>query len=103
MAVRSAAFLALTVVAWSAAADAQTLRRSNIWDLKLGEPIAAQPSPDEFRAFACGSNGGSPRQPLTGWSDFARCPAEPSGLHEVYFEYDDENEYIARARDLDRE
>src|SRR5947199_10051337 len=26
-----------------------------------------------------------------------------SGLHEVYFEYDDELEYIARAKDIDRE
>src|SRR5712691_10114894 len=103
MAGRPTAILALAMIAWSAAADAQPLRRSNIWDLKLGEPIAAQPSPNEYRAFACGSNGGAPRQPLTGWSDFARCRAEPSGLHEVYFEYDDENEYIARARDLDRE
>src|SRR5437899_5232109 len=70
-------------------ATAQQLRRATLWDLKLGEPIAAQPSPDEFRGFACGSNGGAPRQPLTGWRDFARCRAEPDGLHEVYFEYDD--------------
>jgi hypothetical protein len=82
---------------------AQQWRRATIWDLKLGEPIAAQPSPAEFRGFACGSNGGAPRQPLTGWRDFARCRAEPDGLHEVYFEYDDELEYIARARDADRE
>jgi hypothetical protein len=93
----------LALLAWSAAAGAQDLRRSNIWDLKLGEGVAAQPSPDEFRGFACGSNGGAPRAPLTGWSDFARCRAEPNGLHEVYFEYDDELEYIARARDLERE
>src|SRR5262249_46529413 len=72
-------------------------------DLKRGEPIAAQPSPNEFRGFACGSNGGAPRQPLTGWRDFPRCRAEPDGLHEVYFEYDDELEYIARARDAERE
>ena len=52
----------------------------------VGEPISAQPSPAEFRGFACGSNGGAPRQPLTGWRDFARCRAEPDGLHEVYFE-----------------
>jgi hypothetical protein len=84
-------------------ATAQQLRRATTWDLKLGEPIAAQPSPNEFRGFACGSNGGAPRQPLTGWRDFARCRAEPDGLHEVYFEYDDELEYIARARDADRE
>jgi len=84
-------------------AGAQELRRASVWDLKLGRPVAAQPSPDEFRGFACGSNGGAPRQRLTGWGDFARCPAEPGGLHEVYFEYDDEYEYIARARDLERE
>jgi hypothetical protein len=82
---------------------AQGLRRATVWDLKLGQPISAQPSPNEFRGFACGSNGGPPRQRLSGWSDFARCPAEPSGLREVYFEYDDELEYIARARDLERE
>jgi hypothetical protein len=85
------------------AAPAQDLRRDTVWDLKLGQPITSQPSPDEYRGFACGSNGGPPRRRLTGWSDFARCPPEPSGLYEVYFEYDDELEYIARARDLDRE
>src|SRR5204862_3702459 len=62
-----------------------------------------QPKPQEFQNFACGSNGGPPRAQLSGWADFARCRAEASGLHEVYFEYDDELEYIARARDLDRE
>jgi hypothetical protein len=103
MAARTAGLLALALVACTAAAGAQNLRRANIWELKLGEGVAAQPSPSEFRGFACGSNGGAPRAPLTGWSDFARCRAEPSGLHEVYFEYDDELEYIARARDLERE
>jgi hypothetical protein len=82
---------------------AQELRRSTVWDLKLGQGIAAQPSTDEFRGFACGSNGGPPRQRLTGWSDFARCPADADGLREVYFEYDDELEYIARAHDLEHE
>jgi hypothetical protein len=82
---------------------AQDLQRDTIWDLELGKSIAAQPSADEFRGFACGANGGPPRAPLTGWSDYQKCPAEASGLHEVYFEYDDEYEYIARARDLPRE
>src|SRR5215468_1450460 len=99
----SRAALIMLVLAWPSAADAQSLRRSTVWDLKLGEPVAAQPGTKEFRAFACGSNGGAPRQQLSGWADFARCRAEPNGLHEVYFEYDDEFEYIARARDLERE
>jgi hypothetical protein len=87
----------------AAPAAAQPMRRATIWDLKIGAPIAEQPQPNEFRGFACGSNGGPPRAPLTGWADFKRCPAEPDGLREVYFEYDDELEYIARAHDDDRE
>jgi hypothetical protein len=83
-------------------AAAQPSGRATIWDLKLGAPVAEQPPPDAFRAFACGSNGGAPRAPLAGWSDFNRCPAGPDGLREVYFEYDDELEYIARARDDER-
>jgi len=83
--------------------SAQPLHRATIWDLKLGAAIAEQPQSNEFRGFACGSNGGAPRAPLTGWADFKRCPAEPNGLREVYFEYDDELEYIARAHDNDRE
>ena len=96
--------LILCVVVWIASpADTQPMRRATIWDLKIGAPIAEQPDPGEFRGFACGSNGGPPRAPLTGWADFKRCAAERDGLREVYFEYDDELEYIARAHDNDRE
>jgi hypothetical protein len=93
----------LIVVLTASTAGAETLRRATVWDLKLGQPVSAQPAPKEFRGFACGSNGGPPRQPLAGWRDFMRCRAEPDGLREVYFEYDDELEYIARAKDLERE
>jgi len=54
---------------------------------------------DGFGELACGSNGGPPRQKLDDWTDFAKCRAEPSGLHEVYARFDDEQEYIARAID----
>jgi hypothetical protein len=103
MANRTAGGLMATLICCTAAVAAGDLRRTTVWDLRLGQPIAAQPAPTEFRAFACGSNGGAPRQRLAGWSDYMRCRAEPNGLHEVYFEYDDEYEYIARARDLPRE
>ena len=93
----------IVLIVWSALAGAQDLRRATVWDLRLGQPIAAQLPPAQFRAFACGANGGAPRQRLAGWSDFTRCRAGADGLHEVYFEYDDEYEYIARARDLPRE
>jgi hypothetical protein len=52
---------------------------------------------DAFIDYACGSNGGPPQQPLAGWSDYDKCRPEPNGLREVYFRYDDELEYWARA------
>lgn len=91
--------LALSITA----AAAQEPGRATVWDLTLGQPLSAQPPARAFRAFACGADGGPPRQPLTGWEDFQRCRPEADGLREVYFEYDDELEYIARARDLPRE
>jgi hypothetical protein len=91
------------LIAWTATSAAQDLRRATVWDLRLGQPVAAQPPPEQYRAFACGANGGPPRARLAGWHDFMRCRADADGLHEVYFEYDDEYEYIARARDLPRE
>jgi hypothetical protein len=71
-------------------------RRADIWSLKLGAPAAALPSND-YIDYACGSNGGPPQLPLTGWSDYGKCPPEPNGLREVYFRYDDELEYWAKA------
>ena len=100
--VRLAALLALAF-ACAPYSEAQELRRATVWDLKIGQPVSAQPPPDQFRGFACGANGGPPRQPLSGWSGFARCRADADNLHEVLFEYDDEYEYIARAKDLPRE
>jgi hypothetical protein len=75
--------------------------RAEIWDLKLGTPAAALPS--GFGEFACGTNGGPPSQPLSGWGDFRRCRPEPNGLREVYFRYDDELEYWAKANELPAE
>ncbi len=72
--------------------------RIEIWDLKLGSPVGELP--DEFIDLACGTNGGPPSAPLNAFGDFRRCRAEPSGLREVYFRYDDEWEYWAKANDL---
>jgi hypothetical protein len=75
--------------------------RAEVWDLKLGTPVALLPR--GFGEYACGTNGGPPSLPLSGWSDFGRCRPEPSGLREVYFRYDDELEYWAKANDLPEE
>jgi hypothetical protein len=69
-----------------------------IWDIELGIPIGELPLKD-FVDPACGTNGGPPARVLKGFEEFAACPVEQStGLHEVWFRYDDEMEYVARAR-----
>lgn len=75
--------------------------RAEVWDLKLG--LGADTLPDTFAEYACGSNGGPPGVQLSGWRDFRRCRAEPNGLHEVYFRYDDELEYWAKANNFTTE
>lgn len=67
----------------------------SIWDLKLGEPAAVQPS--GFVDYACGGNGGPPTAPLGGFADFATCAPESDGLHEVYFRYADEADTLREA------
>lgn len=80
-------------------AAAQTLDRPDVQDLVLGAGFDAQPGP--FREYACGTNGGPPSIAVTGFSDYARCPAEAeTGLHEITFRYDDEIEYFALAMNL---
>ena len=91
-------FAALAVAcAWPGSA-AQAQSRTRIWDVQLGTPVSQLPL-DEWVDPACGSNGAPPTLPLEGFADFARCPVErATGLREVWFIYDDEWEYIARAR-----
>jgi len=92
----------LLVMAVAAAGAAQRPpARADLWDLKLG--TRAESLPDAYIDYACGTNGGPPSLPLRGWRDFRRCAAEPSGLREVYFRYDDELEYWAKAHDYSTE
>jgi hypothetical protein len=71
-----------------------------IWDVKLGTPIKDLPA--DFVDTACGTNGGPPARVLKSFSEFAQCPVErATGLHEVWFRYDDEMEYVGRARRSD--
>jgi len=72
-----------------------------IWDIKLGTPISALPL-DDFVDPACGTNGGPPSRALASFAEFSRCPIDQATrLREVWFRYDDELEYIARARRSD--
>ncbi len=72
-------------------------KRFSIWDIHLGD--AASAIPDEYIDYACGTNGGPPSIPLPNFAAFKTCKPDASGLREVYFAYDDELEYEARALD----
>jgi len=72
--------------------------RLTVWDIHIGE--AASQIPDGFVNYACGTDGGPPSLALANFTEFKKCRPDANGLHEVYFEYDDELEYWARALDL---
>ena len=77
------------------------LSAPTVWDLALGAHATELPR-DQFIHHACGTNGGPPSLPIGGWTEYQRCPRdEASGFYEVYFEYDDELEHIAKARSAD--
>lgn len=95
----------LTMVALAACALPPAARaadptpsKADIWSLRLGATVDELP-PDDFIDYACGTNGGPPGRVLDGWADFRRCTPDSRGLREVYFRYDDEMEYWARAVD----
>jgi hypothetical protein len=94
----SAFAAALTVLLGVAAAAAQGRPPTKLWDIPFGTPVAALPL-DDFVDPACGTNGGPPARVLKGFDEFALCSVDRvTGLREVWFRYDDEREYIARAR-----
>ncbi len=93
------AVLALSFCLVNIASAQQPLPR--IWDVKLPSPVSDLPD-EEFVDPACGTNGGPPGLAIGSFERFERCRPEASGLREIWFRYDDEWEFIARAaRDPD--
>jgi hypothetical protein len=90
----AAAVLAFVSTVSTVAFAQQPLLR--IWDVRLPSPVSALPR-DEFVDPACGTNGGPPGLAIGAFAQFERCRPEASGLREIWFRYDDEWEYIARA------
>lgn len=71
-----------------------------IWDVVLGQPVSDLPD-TAVADIACGTAGGPPGQSLASFAEYLSCMPEPSGLYEVQFIYDDEQDYIARALELE--
>jgi hypothetical protein len=97
---KSAALIALALTAARLPAMAEQ-PMPTIWDVAIGTPVGELPE-EAFVDLACGTNGGPPGLAIGAFENFTRCRPEASGLREVWFRYDDELEYIARAaRDPD--
>ena len=79
--------------------NADNGKRLTLQSLTPGATLAQMPDWLAFRDYACGSNGGPPLKKLASWSEFNLCKPDANGLYEVYFEYDNEAEYILRALD----
>jgi uncharacterized protein YjbI with pentapeptide repeats len=101
--------LSIALLAASAAAAQQDrsvleeagLYAPSVWDLELGLHATEIPT-EEFIDYACGTGGGPPSLPLSGWAEYGKCPPEEgTGFHEVNFQYDDEPEYWAKAKRLE--
>lgn len=92
---RRAAALALLVSFVAAAAAMAQSAGGDIRNVRIG--LTADAMPDGLYDPACGTNGGPPSTLIDGFENFAECPAEPNGLHEVYIVFDDELAQFARA------
>ncbi|MCW5695623.1 MAG: pentapeptide repeat-containing protein [Bauldia sp.] len=90
--------ICLASVVSAPTAHAQITDQLEVWDINLGTEVATIPA-SAVRLIACGTNGGPPSRPLADFTAFMTCAPEASGLREVHFAYDDEQEYIARAHE----
>lgn len=94
---------ALAALLMSVPASAQIVQRlpedvGEIRGLRLGQK-APEIDAEPFGEFACGGNGGAPRQKIAGFTDYMSCRPEPDGLREVWIRYADADELYARAID----
>ncbi len=86
-------------IAQSDAPSPSAGQQYTIWNLELGTHASQLPR-DVYFGFACGTDGGPPSTQLKSWNDYAQCPPDPeTGLHEVYFRYDEEQQYRGLAND----
>lgn len=88
------AALALPMPVWAQGVAVRPV--FDIWSVELGKSVALLPE-QATAIIACGTNGGPPSLPLSRFDDYMLCSPEPSGLREVSFTYDDEQDYIAKA------
>ena len=94
----ASAALAFALACAGTNAGAQNFATVKIWDVPFGTHVSDLPT-KHFVDPACGTNGGPRGRPLGTFENFAQCPDEDAtGLHEVWFIYDDVIEYVGLAQ-----
>ncbi|MSO71136.1 MAG: pentapeptide repeat-containing protein [Alphaproteobacteria bacterium] len=93
---RGIALAAALLVSVTASGASAQQAQPRIWDIPFGTHVDDLPQ-DEFVDPACGTNGGPAGFAIGSFTQFERCPEEASGLREVWFIFDDTQEYMARA------
>jgi hypothetical protein len=78
--------LLATAVLGGPLAAAEDPEQGDLRDLRVGMSVAELPA-EGYVDRACGSDGGAPGTALASWTEFARCPPDAAGLHEVTFAY----------------
>lgn len=68
--------------------------KGDLRDLSVGVTVNELPT-ERYINIACGNDGGEPGKELATWQDYAACPADAAGLHEVAFEYAEDNPWAA--------
>jgi hypothetical protein len=72
---------------WSFAA-LDEMPKNDLREFRVGETVASLPK-EGYVGLACAAAPEvEPGAVLSGWSDYARCPADAHGLHAVAFRYD---------------
>lgn len=63
-------------------------------DLRVGMTVDQLPT-ERYVDIACGNLGGEPDLLIDSWRNYATCPANEDGLHEVAFSYAEDNPWAA--------
>ncbi|MEM7043262.1 MAG: hypothetical protein AAF543_10680 [Pseudomonadota bacterium] len=76
------------------ASAAEDPLEGDLRDLKVGVSVDQLPA-ERYVNFACGNKGDEPGEALQSWTAYASCPVDENGLHEVAFEYAEDNPWAA--------
>ena len=95
---RGSLVLAVTLLLAALARGGEALEaQPKIYDIQLGTPVGKLPIA-EWVDPACGTNGGPRGGFIQSFENYAKCPRDTeTGLYEIWFQYDDEDELAARA------